>query len=71
MVCVMARDLLSRNILDGTQRHHSLLRSPTDRGVNCNITIQEIIEILLTIQTFIFFTKYKQFHYVNDTKLKR
>ena len=42
----------------------------TDRGVNCNITIWEMIENLLTVQTSIFLTKYQQFHYVNDTKLK-
>ena len=42
----------------------------TDRGVDCNITIEEIIEILLTVQASVFFTKYQKFHYVNDTELK-
>ena len=34
----------------------------TDRGADYNMKVQEIIEILLTIQTFVFFTKYQQFH---------
>ena len=28
------------------------------------------MEVLLTIETFIFFTKYRQFHYVHDIDLK-
>ena len=43
----------------------------SDRGVNYDITIQEIVEILLIIQTFIFLTKYQQFHYVNEIDLER
>ena len=42
----------------------------TDRGVNCSITIFKIIEILLIVQTSIFFTKYQQFRHINDTVLK-
>ena len=42
----------------------------TDRGVNCNITIQMIIEILLATENLIFFTKYHRFHYVNEIRLE-
>ena len=40
-------------------QHKSIIHfcDRTDRGANYNVTIQEIIEILLTIQTLILFTK--------------
>ena len=34
------------------------------------VTIHKIIDILLTIESLIFFTKYQQFHYVNDIDIK-
>ena len=43
----------------------------TKKGVNYNITIHEMIEILLTIENLIFLTKHQQFHYVDDIDLKR
>ena len=42
----------------------------THRGVNYVIKIQEMIEILLPIQTFIFITKYQQFYEFNDIDMK-
>ena len=48
--------IASLNCLDGIQRHHSLL-DRADRGVNYSIAIHEIIQVLLTTETFIFFTK--------------
>ena len=41
------------------------------RSVWVSHVIKEIIEILLTIWTFVFFTEYQQIHYANDMKLKR
>ena len=51
-------------------KHNMHFFDRTDRGADYIVTIQEIIEILLIIQTFVFSTKYQQFHYINDMNLK-